>query len=192
MREQLKAKIELKLFLGSVVCISGLLLVQPSHSADAQAATQNAVAVRPTLAPMVAPANLRLPAPEAMVILIRSSVVALGQANITNNYTVLHSLGSSTFKANNTPTSLSSVFGSFRVNNIDLSPVVYLNPQLTADPTIANGRMHLVGNFPSRPMQVDFDLAFEPDNGIWKLFGLSVKLSPSQAAMNSSPIQAAK
>jgi hypothetical protein len=136
-------------------------------------------AAKPALQPVALPARqLQLPPPEAMIILIRSSIVALSQANVTNNYAVLNALGSQTFRANNPPAQLANVFQSFRANQIDLTPVVYINPQLTVQPTLDGGKMRLVGNFPSQPMQVNFDLTFEPDGGVWKLFGLGVNLSP--------------
>lgn len=118
-----------------------------------------------------------LPAPEAMVILIRSSLVALSQANTTNNYTVLSSLGSENFRAANPPARLAQVFASFRANQIDLTPVTFVAPQLTQQPRIENGRMRLVGQFPTQPMSVNFDMIFEPSGSTWKLFGLGVNLA---------------
>ena len=138
---------------------------------------------QPAQAPSIAgphaqgPATVQLPPPEVMVIMIRSSIIALSQANVTNNYTVLNALGSRNFQANNSPQQLAVTFKSFRDNHIDLSPVTYLNPQLTAQPTITNGRLRLIGMFASKPMQVNFDLTFEPETGVWKLFGLGVNLS---------------
>jgi hypothetical protein len=129
-----------------------------------------------------APSGPQMPSSEAMIILIRASLVALSQANVTNNYTVLHALGSQNFKTSNPPARLASVFESFRTNRIDLSPVVVLNPQLSAQPTLANGKLRLVGIFPSKPMQVNYDLTFEPDGGVWKLFGLGVNLSAAATA----------
>lgn len=131
--------------------------------------------------------RLALPPPEAMIILIRSSLVALSQANQTGNYTVLNQLGSANFRRNNTPDRLAQIFAPFRSNNIDLSVVVFVTPQLTEAPRFENGRLRLIGYFPTQPMRVAFDLMFEPDNGQWKLFGLGVDLE--QVAAASRPIQ---
>jgi hypothetical protein len=125
----------------------------------------------------------QLPPPEAMIILIRSSVVALSQANLTNNYSVLSSLGSPGFRAVNTPQKLAQTFEGFRANRIDMNPVVFLTPQLTTQPAMQNGRMRLVGFFPSQPMRVNFDMTFEPDQGVWKLYGLGVNLQSDQPAV---------
>jgi hypothetical protein len=137
--------------------------------------------VAPAPAPAAQP-QPQVPAPEAMIILIRATVVALSQANLTNNYSVLSGLGSPTFRAVNNPTRLQAAFTSFRENRIDMNPVVYVTPQLTTQPIIENGKLHLVGFFPSQPMRVNFDLLFEPSDGVWKIFGMSVNLAPTQVA----------
>ena len=125
-------------------------------------------------------AQVQMPRPETLIIMIRSSLVALSQANITNNYSVLNQLGSGTFRKANPPARLAQLFNSFRTNKIDLAPVVFVTPVLSKQPAIVNGKLHLVGNFPTQPMRVDFNLQFEPSDGIWKLFGLSVDLNRVQ------------
>jgi hypothetical protein len=157
--------------------------------APVQAQTQlAAVAPRP-LAPAVTapfPAKPQVPSSEAMVILIRSSIVALSHANVTNNYSVLNALGSESFRAANPPARLAQLFAPFRTNNIDMNPVVYVTPQLIKAPAIENGRLHLIGLFPTQPMQVNYDLMFEPSRGSWKLFGLSVNLARTAAAATAA------
>ena len=120
--------------------------------------------------------RIALPPPEAMIILIRSTLVGLGHANQTGNYTVLNQMGSGNFRRNNPPDRLAQIFAPFRTNNIDLSVVVFVTPQLTEAPRFENGRLRLIGYFPTQPMRVTFDLMFEPDGGQWKLFGLGVDL----------------
>lgn len=141
----------------------------------------------PAPAPAQPQGQIQLPSPEAMIIMIRASLVALSQANVTNNYSVLSQLGSNDFRAANTPDRLSQLFASFRSNNIDLAPVVFVTPQLTQQPRIDNGKLRMVGNFPTQPMRVDFDLQFEPSGGIWKLYGISVNLTPAQQVAQSTP-----
>ncbi len=115
------------------------------------------------------------------MIMIRTTIVALSQANATNNYTVLHALGSQSFQLANPPQRLAEIFASFRSNKIDLSPVVLLAPELTTQTVVTGGQLHLVGRFPSRPMQVNFDLSYEQEKGepqgVWRLSGLAVNLT---------------
>src|ERR1700694_5457983 len=49
-----------------------------------------------------------MPPPEQMAMLIQTSVVALSQANLTGNFTVLHALGAPGFQQANPPTKLRS------------------------------------------------------------------------------------
>jgi hypothetical protein len=125
-------------------------------------------------------AQAQMPSGEAMLIMIRSSLLALSQANQTNNYDVLNALGSENFRTSNSPKRLSDTFASFRANNIDLAPVALINPQLSAQPAMADGRLRLIGFFPSQPMQVNFDLSYEPTQAGWKLFGIAVNLNRAQ------------
>lgn len=155
-----------------------------SH-APVQAQAASGKPPKPTTTPVVAtppaPPQVRMPSPEAMIIMIRSSLVALSHANLTNNYSVLNGLGSANFRQNNPTVKLAQTFESFRTNRIDLSPVVFLTPQLAQQPTITANRLRLVGFFPSQPMRVNYDLMFEPEQGVWKLFGISVNLQRSEA-----------
>lgn len=143
---------------------------------------------------VTAPAQqLQVPSPETMVILIRTSLVALSQANQTNNYSVLSALGSNTFRAANPPAQLASIFEPFRANRIDLAPVTYVQPQLMQPARIEDGKLRMVGNFPTQPMQVNYDLTFEPVGGVWQLQGLSVNLQvvqhQAQPASQAPPTQ---
>lgn len=117
-----------------------------------------------------------------VLILVRSSLLALDQANKTGNYTVLRDLGSPQFQMN-TDARLAEIFASQRRDNLDLSGVAALDPQLTLMPQIEpNGMMRMRGFFPSVPAQVNFELLYAPVNGQWRLFGLSVGLASSAPA----------
>ncbi len=115
-----------------------------------------------------------------VLILIRSSLLALDQANKTGNYTVLRDLGAPGFQSANTAARLGDIFASLRRDKIDLSGVAVLEPQLTLLPQIeSSGMMHMSGFFPSVPAEVKFELLYAPVDGQWKLFGMSVGLGQS-------------
>ena len=136
-----------------------------------------------------------------VLILVRSSLLALDHANKTGNYTVLRDLGSPQFQMN-TDARLAEIFAQQRRDNLDLSGVAALDPQLTLIPQIEpNGMMHMKGFFPSAPSQVNFELLYAPVNGQWRLFGISVGLAssaptaPAPAALapaNAKPAPGAK
>jgi hypothetical protein len=115
-----------------------------------------------------------------VLLLIRSTLLAVDQANKTGNYTVLRDLGAPGFQASNNAARLGEIFAGLRRNNIDLSGVAVLEPQLTLLPEIeSNGMMRMTGFFPSVPVQVKFDLLYAPVNGQWRLFGIAVGLGQS-------------
>jgi hypothetical protein len=137
-----------------------------------------------------APAQAPKPAQidrNGVLILIRSSLLALDQANKTGNYTVLRDIGAPGFQSN-TAARLGEIFAKLRSDNLDLSGVAVIDPQLNLLPQIeANGLMHMTGFFPSVPTQVNFDLAFAPVNGQWRLFGISVSIGQSAPAAPTPP-----
>src|SRR3954451_23191219 len=68
-----------------------------------------------------------------VLILIRSTLIALDQGNKTGNYTVLRDLRAPGFQAN-TAARLAEIFATQRKDNIDLSGVAVLDPQLSLLP----------------------------------------------------------
>lgn len=112
-----------------------------------------------------------------VLILTRSVLSALDQANRTGNYTVLRDLGGPAFQANNAAR-LAEVFADLRREKVDLLPTLVLEPVLTLAPRIeANGLMRLAGWFPTNPRQINFEIAWQPVNGEWRLYGVVVATS---------------
>src|SRR5258708_14086462 len=105
-----------------------------------------------------------------VLILIRSALLARDQANKTGNHTVLRDLGAPGFQIN-TAARLAEIFAKQRSDNLDLSGVAVIDPQLSLLPEIEpNGMMRMEGFFPSVPTQVNFELAFAPVNGQCRVF----------------------
>ena len=122
-----------------------------------------------------------------VLILVRTALLALDQANKTGNYTVLRDLAAPGFQVN-TAARLAEIFAGHRRDNLDLSGVAVIDPQLTVLPQIeANGMMRMAGFFPSVPKQVNFELAFAPVDGQWRLFGISVALGQAAPAAPITP-----
>lgn len=127
-----------------------------------------------------------------VLILIRSSLLAVDQANKTGNYTVLRDLGAPGFQAANTATRLGEIFANLRNQNLDLSGVAVLEPQLTLLPTIgANGMMRMAGFFPSVPTQINFELLYAPVDSRWRLFGIGLNIGQSGPTAPADPQPAA-
>jgi hypothetical protein len=123
-----------------------------------------------------------------VLILIRGTLLALDQANKTGNYTVLRDLGSPSFQANSAA-GLGDIFANQRKQALDFGAVAVLEPQLTLLPQIEpNGMLHMAGFFPSVPMQVNFELLFEPANRQWKIYGVSVNLTSGAPQAPDTPV----
>lgn len=149
---------------------------------------------RPSPPPAQAqPAPAQPPQPAAVdrngvLVLVRTTLLALDAANRTGNYTVLRDMGAPGFQAANNAARLSEIFANLRAQGLDLGGVAVLEPQLTAGPQVdERGMLRLTGLFPSAPLQVNFDMLFTPVEGRWRLFGLSVGL----AAANAGPAEGA-
>lgn len=116
----------------------------------------------------------------SVLILIRTTLIALQQANQTGNYSVLYGISAPSFQSANSPEKLAQIFVSLRAKSFDLSAVTVLDPQLSLLPVLyPNGVMRMAGFFPSVPLQVDFDLQFIGVQGQWRLLGISVNVVPA-------------
>jgi hypothetical protein len=137
-------------------------------------ATLGSVALAQTPAPATTqPAQIDR---NGVLILVRTTLNALDQANKTGNYTVLRDLGAPGFRTN-TDARLAEIFAPLRRANLDLSGALALEPQLNQVPQIdAQGLMRMTGFFPAATSQVNFDLLFAPVDGQWRPFGISVWL----------------
>lgn len=167
------------LFLGLAVT----LLAVGAHSLPAQ---------QPAATPQAA-AQPQVPDPDKLRILIRTTLVALNHANQTGNYTVLRDLGAPGFQSANSAAKLGEIFNALRGRNLDLGPLVVVEPKLVRPAAIADqGMLRITGFFPTKPEQVNFDLVFEPVGAQWRLFGLAVNTSPAQAAAAAATPQPAK
>ena len=152
------------------------------------AATPAAAPPVPAAAPQAAPA--KMPEAETLIILIRSSLLAVHHGNVTGNYTVLRDLAAPGFQAANSAARLGAIFANLRDQGVDLSVAALLTPQITQGPTITpQGMLGLAGVIPAQPLQLQFQLVFQPVDNRWRLFGVSVTTAPAPGA--PAPVAAA-
>ena len=143
--------------------------------------------------PAAAPQQALPVSVEQALYLIRSTLLTLNDANRTGNYTVLRDLATPDFQARNTAADLAAIFTDLRRRNFDLYGAALLAPQLTAAPALdGEKRLRLTGFFPTRPLQINFDLMFQVEAGQWKLFGISIatpEAGPTQPQAQGPPVQ---
>src|SRR6266852_4433221 len=122
--------------------------------------------------------------PGQALYLVRSTLLTLNDANRSGNYTVLRDLAAPDFQARNSAADLAQSFADLPRRNFDLFGAALLAPQLTAAPALDDkGMLRLTGFFPTRPLQIRFDLLFQTVGSDWRLFGISIATpdAPPQA-----------
>lgn len=178
---------------GPVQLLAQLWHAAPAQIPSAQAAEHGkAPAAQPAKAPVHSASTARqaqLPVSlEQALYLIRSTLLTLNDANRAGNYSVLHDLAAPAFQAKNTPADLARVFSDLRARHIDLYAAALIAPQLSAPPHLENGMLRLTGTFPTRPLEIKFDLLLQDVDKQWRLFGISVATpqAPPAAAQNGA------
>jgi pyruvate/2-oxoglutarate dehydrogenase complex dihydrolipoamide acyltransferase (E2) component len=128
-----------------------------------------------------------------LLLLIRSTLIALNQANVTGNYSVLRDLAAPSFREANSLEKLTQIFARIRQRNLDLAPILLIQPKLYRKAEITpKGMLRITGFFEIDPERVNFDLLYQPVQGRWRLFGISANASEPQQPPTSLPIEDAQ
>ena len=141
-----------------------------------------------------------MPGAERIVGLVRTALLTLNDALQTGNFTVLRDVGAPGFREPNSAARLSQIFSNLASQGVDLSGAATTTPELAETPAIdpKTNMLHIKGRFPDQPLQINFELLFQPVAGRWRLFGISVNptvpaapaataASPSAPAIPSDP-----
>jgi hypothetical protein len=163
---------------------------KPAKPAPAPAQKPAAGGQAPAQTGAVATGRQAAPVSDAvrLNLLIRSTLIAVNQANQSGNYSVLRDLGAPAFQRFNTAASLAEKFAPIRKARVDLAPVFFFQPNLIQQPTLQDGKfLRLVGYIPTEPNKIDFDLAFQNIEGQWMLLGVNVGISQAKPKVSSAP-----
>jgi hypothetical protein len=163
----------------------------------AQQNTKPAQPAKPVQAPTSTGSLQRQQAPSGQIsavklnLLIRNTLIALNQANQSGNYSVLRDLGSPAFQRFNSAAALAEKFSALRKAKVDLTPIFYFHPQLTKQPALQDGRfLRLIGHMPTKPQQINFDLAYQNVDGQWLLVAIAVGVSQTKPKVSSNGTEA--
>lgn len=170
--------------------------IETAPSPPASAASKKKAARKPVPPSVALPAEAAaaqssgkanpVPPIELVVLMMRSSLISLDQANKTNNYAVFRALAGPNLQAHSVD-DLSKTFAVLRSQQIDLSPILVTKPRMTANPAIgANGNLHLSAIFPTKPLSIASIIEMEPVAGFWRLAGITINLVP--AADDAPPV----
>lgn len=167
----------------AVVAALALALVGSSMAEDDKSHDKPAAAAQQPQLPV---------GPEQALYLIRSTLLTLNDANRSGNYSVLRDLASPDFQARNTAADLALSFADLRRRNFDLFSVALAAPQLSTPPYLdPNKMLRLTGFFPTRPLQINFDLTFQNVGNQWRPFGISVATPQAPPEIAAAPAKKA-
>ncbi len=123
-------------------------------------------------------AQNKVPGERALEALVKSSLITFNDANMTNNYTVLHAKLSQPFRIKYPPEKLAETFKVFRDKNVDIDIIAGMKPVYDPEPEVnGDGKLIVEGYFPTEPSRVGFELDFIPSDGEWKLIKINVKVA---------------
>ncbi len=152
------------------------LLAFPMTAFALSVAPVSAQTIQPTR-PAATQPQIRQAVPDnnTLARLVWSTMVALDNANRTDNYAVLYGLGSPDFQRRNSPDQLAQSFTALRQNRVDVGRAILTTPSYYIPPQILkDGSLRLRGGFDYRPSSLRFDLVFKNIGGGWSLSAISV------------------
>ncbi len=124
--------------------------------------------------------NTRLPSDRLQVRLIKNALIALNNANVTGNYSVLREFCSPELRREKKASDFALAFHNVHDRSRDMSVIMELQPIQTRPPAMTvDRRMHLVGYFPTQPLLLHYHLVFlNTESGDWWLDGIVVRTEP--------------
>jgi hypothetical protein len=122
---------------------------------------------------------------EQIVMLVRTTLVALHQANLTGNYTVLRDLSAPDFQTRNSAADLARIFAAVRERRVDLAEAVLLDPHLGDLKITPDKQLHVAGWLATRPAPISYEMLFQSLGGVWRLYGIAV--NPASQVGSNGP-----
>lgn len=120
---------------------------------------------------------LKRPVPDENTLarLVWSTMIALDNANRTDDYSVLYALGTTGFRRTNSIDQLRANFTVLRDNRVDVGRAILSTPSYYIPPEInQRGHLRLRGGFDYRPRSIRFDLIYAQEGGGWRINAVSV------------------
>src|SRR5262249_18237427 len=119
-----------------------------------------------------------VPSAEELLALVRNILLAVNDANLTGNYTVLRDLSAPDSQGLNTPERLEESFRPFRQEGFDFSIVAVATPRFVQMPTFTpQGYLRVNGEFNSSP-RITFDIFLQHVAGRWRPYAIGVGVVP--------------
>jgi len=124
-----------------------------------------------------AQAQNKVPSERGLEALVKATLLTFNDANVTGNYEVFHAKLSKPFREQFPVERLARRFQEFSKKHVDFDIIAALKPAYDPAPKVDDeGKLLVKGHFPTEPLRVNFDLAFIPSDGEWKLISINVKI----------------
>ena len=167
---------------------------QPAAAVSPKPRPQTAGTSAPPAAPAAPPNRLAGPKqatatalPQSLY-LVRSTLLALHDANRTGNYTVLRDLSAPSVRNRSSSADLATVFAGLRRSNLDLSIAALGQPEFDGPPMLdAARRLHLKGEYATQPNRIVFEIVYEVVDGHWMMSDLSIATRPTAKSASAAP-----
>lgn len=136
-----------------------------------------------------APAGPAIPQPAVLAMWVRTTILALHQANVTGNYSVFREVAAPEFQAANSSAGLSESFADLRRSALPLDQIAIAGPSLYREPHFdERGLLWLTGFFPLGEQIADFEMAFQQVQTHWRLFAIGMRpRAATQEELSSQP-----
>jgi hypothetical protein len=119
-----------------------------------------------------------LPSAEQLISIVRNVLLAVNDANLTGNYTVLRDLSDPDSQGLNTPERLEESFRPIRQQGTDFSIVAVATPRFAQLPAFTpQGYLRVNGEFDSSP-RITFDIFLQLVAGRWRPYAIGVGVVP--------------
>jgi len=161
----------------ALVLAGALALLPVVGGAQVSAKQESADEVPAVTAGAAAPPKVSMPDAETVVLLLRTTLLTLNDALQTGNFTVFRDMAAPSFREANSAARLSAIFSNLAQQNVHLTAVAVIVPQLTevsGVDTMTN-TLRLKGFFPGQPVRIDFEVIYQVVAGRWRLFALGVQ-----------------
>lgn len=107
--------------------------------------------------------------------LVSDTMALFAESVNANDFTALHAAASSRFQEQVPVEKLQESFAGFVADEVDLSALSGLTPQLDAQSGVdGDGILHLLGDYETQPSAVQFDLSYEQEDQLWRLVNIHV------------------
>lgn len=121
----------------------------------------------------------KAPDTDRQEVLIKTTLLTFNDANVTENYSVLHAKLSKQFRDQFPPERLKEVFKPFVEQKIDIDLIAAKTPiPAKAADVDDRGVLSLSGHFDTKPSHVFYDLGYVMSDGEWKPIKINVNVRP--------------